>query len=99
MTVYISGKISGDDNYKQKFIKKANELKSLGYRVLSPVMIDEELEYDDYMLIDYAMISVSHAVYFLSDWGNSKGAILERAYAKKLNKIIMEEKKDYAKRI
>ena len=53
MMIYVSGKITGDKNYKQKFEKAANKLISFGYDVFNPAILPNGLEYEQYMQIDF----------------------------------------------
>ena len=46
MMIYVSGKITGDKNYKQKFEKAANKLISFGYDVFNPAILPNALEYE-----------------------------------------------------
>lgn len=54
MMIYVSGKITGDKNYKQKFEKAANKLISFGYDVFNPAILPNGLEYEQYMQIDFS---------------------------------------------
>lgn len=88
MKVYISGKITGDDNYKKKFNYVEKLLLQQGYTVINPTVLPVGLEFDDYMRICFAMIDCCDIVCFMSDWKESKGAKLEHEYAEKNNKQI-----------
>lgn len=88
MLVYISGAITSDPNYKEKFADAEKKLHKLGYKVLNPCMIYEELDYEQHMHIDFAMIDVCDVVYLLEDWETSTGAIRERYHAIEKNKIV-----------
>lgn len=85
--IYISGKITGDDNWKKKF--KAAELKLKeaypNATILSPLITDKYAEdpnwtYEDFMHIDFALIDICDMVYFLDDWQDSPGAVREFDY-------------------
>lgn len=43
-TIYISGKITGTDDYKDRFLKAEQKLRSRGFDVLNPVKVGEWLE-------------------------------------------------------
>ena len=47
MKVYLSGKITGDSNYRQKFNSMENELLSYGYVVFNPVVLPDGFEYEE----------------------------------------------------
>lgn len=93
MIVFISGKITGYPNYKEKFKKAEEELTSKGHIVINPSMLPLGLEkHEDYMHICYSMIDVCEAVYFLRDWIDSVGAVQENVYAYANNKVMLYEK-------
>ena len=93
MTVYISGKITGDSGHKEKFARAAERLMRRGYDVVNPCCIGEHdfLSYEDYMHIDFAIIDVCGAVYMLADWEGSPGARREKEYAESKGKEILYE--------
>lgn len=82
-TVYIAGKISGNlENYKAEFQAAEDKLRALGFeRILKPSILPGNLEYEQYMPICFAMISVSDYIYFLDNWQESSGALREFHYA------------------
>ena len=87
--IYIAGKITGEQNFKQIFEKKENELKEQGHIVLNPAKLPAGLEYEEYMGICFAMIDVADEVHFLHNWQDSSGAIRESLYAEcKLKAVV-----------
>jgi len=90
--VFISGSITNDKNYKQKFAALEQKLVSKGCIVLNPAVIPEGMEHDAYMPIYYAMIDQSETVVFMQDWRISDGAKMEMIHTIKKNKrIVFEE--------
>lgn len=84
--IFISGPMTNDDNYKQKFINAEKYLKSLGYvNVINPAKIETTLptglEHDQYLSIDIAILSKCKHIYVLNGWKDSKGAVEEVAFA------------------
>lgn len=73
-TIFISGKITGDENYREKFGQAAGVLEEKGYIPLSPAILPEGLSYGAYMRICAAMLIECDGVLFLPDWIESKGA-------------------------
>lgn len=95
MKVYIAGKVTGlekADIFK-KFYESGKQLKKDGYLVMSPAVLalNEGFDHGDYMHVCYAMIDVCDAVYIQKDWRESKGARMEKQYAKGWKKLIIYE--------
>ena len=86
--VYLSGRITGDPDYKRKFYARAAELQLLGYVVLNPAALPPGLEYERYMAIDFAMIDACDVVDMLPGWMQSPGSRREHAYAVHCGKTI-----------
>jgi hypothetical protein len=90
--VFISGSITNNKNYKQKFAALEQKLVSKGCIVLNPALLPEGMEHDAYMPICYAMIDQSETVVFMQDWRISDGAKMEMIRAINKNKrIVFEE--------
>lgn len=47
MKIYLSGKITGDANYRQKFGSMEEELLSYGYVVFNPAILPDGFEYEE----------------------------------------------------
>lgn len=87
--VYIAGKITGDADYRQKFVTAEKMLVGEGFVVLSPAVLPEGLSNAEYMRICFAMIDVADKVAFLKDFTESKGAQLEAQYCEYTRKEVM----------
>lgn len=92
--VYISGKITGNDNYKSEFQEAENFLTELGYIVINPAEIDEivkcsELDRAEIMSICYRLVDISDAIFMIGGWQKSRGANEELSYARSLGKKVM----------
>ena len=85
MKVYISGAITGVENYKEIFNDATNKLKDRGYAVYNPADIfdnlPDETTYEDYMELSFCLIDLTDAIYMLDNWRESNGAIRELNYA------------------
>ena len=99
--IYISGKITGTDDYENRFAKAEEKLKSDGYEVLNPVKAGKWLEkhlapkfptWLEYMKQDIKSMMLADCIYMLKGYRESKGARLELFLAKILQyEIIYEE--------
>ncbi len=89
MKVFISGQITGDPNYKEKFRVVQRILEGDGKTVINPSVLPQGLTPADYMRICFAMIDSADVVAFLPGWNQSKGASLEHAWCQYTGKQTM----------
>ena len=95
MRIYISGQISGKDNFPEDFQKAECWLKLNDYQPINPAKFNNvlpKLDYKDYMAIDYKLIDLCDGIYMLDGWQKSKGACAELSYAKSLGKKVIYQK-------
>ena len=88
--LYLSGAITNNPEYKKQFTRKYRELEEK-FIVLSPLFINANLEWKEYMHIDLAMIDVCDVVYMMKGWKDSRGAKIEEVYAQFKDKEIIYE--------
>lgn len=90
MKFYIAGKITGDSNYKEKFDEAERLIVSKGHAVMNPAWLKSfsEFSWEDYMFITKAMQMKCDAVYFLSNWADSCGAMKEFQRTKQLKQQV-----------
>jgi len=88
LRLYLSGKITGDPNYKAKFAAAAAYYEEHGYTVLNPANHPAGLDTADYVRINFAMIDSADVVAFLPDYQLSAGALLEYQYCLYVEKPI-----------
>lgn len=94
--VYISGPITGTDDYIERFEKAENDLKSQGYSVINPAKVNanlpEDTTWNEYMKMSLCMLAMCDGIYMLKGWKESRGANMELMRAKELCfKVLYEE--------
>lgn len=94
MRIYISGPITGIQDYRKNFDNAEKYLKQLGWCVFNPAKVDDCLEgftYDEFLSLDIYLLDKCDAIYLLKGWTESKGAKEEVKYAIATNKKIFSE--------
>ena len=95
MKIYISGAITGTDNYMERFEKAEKELTEQGYSVVNPAKVNtqlpEDTTYEEYMKMCFCMLDICDSIYFLKGFEKSCGANREYSYALAKDMIIMYE--------
>ncbi len=83
MRIYIAGKVTGDENYREKFKKTEAALASIGHEPINPtcLRLPRSCRWKDYMALTLNMLDLADAVCLLPDWGESPGAYIEIGYA------------------
>lgn len=97
MKVYISGPITGVEDYMENFAEAEKRLKEDFERVvvINPAkvnyMMPEETTYEEFMRMAFCMLEMCDTIYMLKGWEKSCGANREYCYAlAKDYTIIME---------
>ena len=94
--IYISGKITGTDDYIERFSKVEYELQhDDGYETVNPAKMLDHLPtsttHAEYMHVSYSLLDICDGIYMMNGWKNSKGAVMEYDYALEKGLIILEE--------
>ena len=92
MRVYISGPITGVEDYREKFKTAEEKMRAAGYEVINPAELGEvfpDLKYEEYVKLDFALIDMCDAILILEGWEHSKGTDREYHYAKAKGMKVM----------
>ena len=94
--VYISGPVTGIDDYMERFSKAEKELEAQGFGVINPAKVNAQLpadttSYEEYIQMSMMMLSMCSHIYMLKGWEKSPGANREFGYALASDMIIMRE--------
>lgn len=92
--IYISGAISGTNDYMERFADAEKELENF-WSVINPARINsnmpDDTQYEEYMKLSTCLLDMCDAIYMLNGWQQSCGANREYGYAlAKGLKIIKE---------
>ena len=82
--VYISGKITGIINEAPGLFAKAEkELQAKGFETINPMTLnhDHDKSWHSYMKVDVKALCDCDEIFMLSNWTDSKGAIIEHTIA------------------
>lgn len=76
--VYIAGRITGVDNFRQSFDDAERSLRDDGWVTYNPVALDDTLGKRDYgscLRLDLSiLLTLADAIYLLPGWSKSRGA-------------------------
>lgn len=92
MKTYISGKITGTNDYINRFINAELELIQKGRSVVNPATVNavlpEDTTWEEYMEMSRIMLGMCDEIYMLKGWEESKGACIEMEWAIQRGMII-----------
>lgn len=85
--VFISGPISGVTDFKKNFSEAAKLIEKMGDTPYNPAVMDlgEDAMPADYLIECLAELLYSDGIYFLPGAEESKGSLIERAFAEYAN--------------
>jgi len=95
--IYISGKISGiEEEALELFAKAESELQYKGFVMVNPMKLNHQHDksWHSYMKEDVKALCDCDAIYMLSNWTDSKGAIIEHTIAMYLGLKVLYQNKD-----
>lgn len=96
LKIYLSGKITGDLNYFEKFMSKQLELQERypQHEIVNPALLNwviKDASWKCYMDMCIPLLDACDAIYMLEDHLESKGAHIELAKASNDKKIVFYE--------
>lgn len=93
LKIYISGAITGTEDYMSRFFNAEEKLEELGYTVVNPAKVNNMLPtkttHEEYMKMSFCMLDMCDYVYMLDNWKQSCGASQEYGYAVAKGKKII----------
>ena len=85
MNVYISGAITNDPTFREKFKAAEIDIRDEGFTPVNPAEFNADrgdgLTYNQMMENCFRLMNYCDALYQLPDWESSKGALIEYGYA------------------
>ncbi len=91
---YLSGPITGVENYERKFLAAEQELVSRGYKVVNPAQLSKVLcncdDFDTFMDVDMYLLSKCNVLVQLPGWEKSIGCNREYGYALARDMIVLK---------
>lgn len=92
LRIYISGPMTGNDNYLNEFLQATQTIRSAGHIPVNPAALETvypDADREEYLKFDLMLLAACDAVYFLPGWQESRGANREYGYALGLDKILV----------
>lgn len=101
--IYISGAITGTDDYMERFAEAESDLIKAGYEVVNPAKLDlimpKNATHKEYMELCIPLLKMCDCIYMLRGWRGSKGANIELCKAKELKLHIFYQPMDWRARL
>lgn len=88
MTIYLSGPITGDPDFKAKFDKAAGYIQRCGHKAINPAALPGYAPgqpWSFYMTMALAALPWCDAIYLLRGYEGSAGAMIELEWAQAHN--------------
>jgi hypothetical protein len=82
LTLYLCGRITGDDDYRDKFLNAENELYEAGFHPVNPAVVISDANWNHAMRKAVSLMLQCDGIAVLPDWKKSKGAKIEVALAR-----------------
>lgn len=96
MKIYISGPITGTEDYMERFQTAEEKLAAEGHMVYNPAALNDRMPegttYEEYMQTSFCLLDIAEAIYMMDGWEKSKGALREMHYACAKEKSVFFER-------
>ena len=101
MKVYISGAITNDPDYMEHFAAAELELMKMGHTAVNPAKyssvimngylenVGMEFDHEEWLITVMVLLRKCDAIYLISGWDRSQGALQEYQAAKKLGLKVL----------
>lgn len=93
--IYISGAITGTDDFMERFAKAQKKLENQGYTAMNPACVNfympNDTTHEEYMKVSLCLLNMCDSIYMLKGWNKSCGANREYGYALAKDKTIIFE--------
>ena len=94
MKLYLSGAITGTDDYMDRFSMAEKSLE-VEHTIINPAKVNAQLpsdtDYEDHMKMSFCMLDMCDGIYLLKGWEKSCGSNRELGYAMAKGKIILRQ--------
>lgn len=101
MRIYLSGPVSGHENYVKEFDKAEAEVRA-SYKkaeIINPAnlrfVMPQKATWNEYMKICLNLLDMADMIYMAPGWKDSPGACIEYGYAKAKEMIIVSAEGEY----
>lgn len=96
MRIYISGAITGTEDFRERFLEAEKELIAVGHDTVNPARLNDIMPknatHGEYMRMSFELLDLCDAIYMLVGWESSKGANQEYGFAVAKGMRLMFEK-------
>ena len=98
--VYLSGAITGTDDYQQRFAEASQKIRATykNVEVINPALVCQSLpesyEHAEYMRVCLTLLCSCDTIYLMKGWRKSVGARIEAEVANRLGLDIIHEEKE-----
>ena len=95
MRIYLSGPITGIENYHLNFLKAENQVRDIfkDDEVINPMWMGNMLSggsHEEYMTLCFTLVGMADKMVMLEGWQQSKGACMERSLAEEMGIDVLE---------